>query len=155
MWEQPAVYASHEDPLAARSSIRLTELADRPVRMFRREVAPKMYDRWSEDLADSGVEIDTTVAYRFGAHVVAEVGQGEYLTLGQASARDVYPGMAVIPIVHGLTPLPITLAWRSADDRPQVMQFIELARSFAAEGGPLTSVPWRAKPARSQPPVPS
>jgi hypothetical protein len=97
------------------------------------------------------VGIDTTVAYRFGAQVVAEVSRGEYLTLGQASARDVYPGMAVIPVLHGLTPLPIMLAWRNADDRWQVRQFTELARALTAEGGPLTGTSWREGPATPWP----
>jgi DNA-binding transcriptional LysR family regulator len=151
IWEQPAVYAGRGSPLARRSAIRLSELAGHRVRMFRREVAPKQYDRWTADLVDAGVEIDTSVAYRFGAQVVAEVSQGEYVTLGQASARDIYPGMAVIPVTDGLAPLPITLAWRSDDDRTAVRQFIELARALTMPGGPLTGTPWRAEPAGASP----
>ena len=145
MWERPAVYVSRENPLAHRKSISLAELAGHRVRLFRREVAPKQYDRWSADLEDSGVGIDTTVAYRFGAQVVADVSQGAYVTLGQASARAIYPEMTVIPVVDGLTPLPITLAWRQADERAPVKQFAELARALTTEGGSLDGTGWRAE----------
>lgn len=155
MWEQPAVYASREDPLAQRPSISLSELAGHRVRMFRREVAPKQYDQWLEDLESCGIEIDTAVSYRFGAHVVAEVSRGEYVTLGQASARDIYPGMAVIPVVRGLAALPITLAWRHDDDRTQVRRFTERARALTVEGGQLSGVPWRARPADALGSMPS
>ena len=144
MWEQPAVYLSPEDPLAQRSSISLEELAGRRLRMFRREVAPKQYERWSKDLRDAGVRIDTSDAYRFGAHVIDEVSRGEYVTLGQASAQHAHPEMAVVPVSHGLAPLPITLATRRGNDHPQIERFAELARSLTAEGGPIAAMPWCA-----------
>jgi DNA-binding transcriptional LysR family regulator len=143
MREQPAVYVSPGDPLAARAEIRLEELAGRPVRMFRREVAPRQYDGWADDLRSAGVAIDTSDGYRFGAHVIAEVARGDYVTLGQASARGVHPGMVVVPVTQGLAPLPVTLAVRRGEMRPEVCAFAELARAVTADHGPLGAVWWR------------
>jgi DNA-binding transcriptional LysR family regulator len=145
MREQPAVYVSAEDPLATRQEIRLEEIAGRRVRMFRREVAPKQYDRWAEDLRVAGVAIDASDGYRFGAEVLAEVARGDYVILGQASARGVHDGMAVVPVPRGLAPLPVTLAMRRGEDRPEICAFAQLARALTAADGPLGAVPWRAK----------
>jgi DNA-binding transcriptional LysR family regulator len=143
MLEQPALYASPGDPLAARSEIRLEEFAGRQVRMFRREVAPRQYDGWADDLRAAGVAIDTSDAYRFGAHVIAEVARGDYVTVGQASARGVHPGMVVVPVTQGLAPLPVTLAMRRGEARPEVCAFAQLARTVTAADGPLGAVWWR------------
>jgi DNA-binding transcriptional LysR family regulator len=151
MWEQPAAYVGHDDPLAQRRSIRLSELAGHTVRLFRREAAPKHYDQWSADLAGAGVELDASVGYRFGTQVLEEISRGEYVTLGQASARLSGHKVSVVPVTSGLFPLPIALARRRADDRLQVQRFVDLVRALTSDRGPLVGSSWRVDSATAAP----
>jgi DNA-binding transcriptional LysR family regulator len=134
MWERPAVYASRDDPLAAHSEIPLSALVGYRVLTPFPEFAPLRHAALLDDLAAANVDLDLDPTGSLGGLATTlaarEIASGVSVRLGFATAVP-HTGITVIPLSAEARPQPLTLAWRSEDDRPEILGLVELARHVA------------------------
>jgi hypothetical protein len=134
--EQPALYLGRDDPLARQREVSLAALRGRRIRMFRRELTPRLYDAVLDDVRAAGVdvEIDTAASYLDWATdaMRSDIGSGKYVAIGFASASAVLHDVAVVPL-RDATPVPVTVTRRSVDGRPETELFRELVQEVGRD----------------------
>ena len=133
--EQPAAYVARADPLARAGTATLGELAGRRVRMFRRELTPRLFDAVVDDLRTAGIDADMDVSASYldwtSEEMHREIRSGECTAIGFASAAATLLDIAVVPLTDA-KPVPVTVTFQSADARMELRAFVELARDVAA-----------------------
>ena len=136
MHERIQAIVSDTSPLAARESISIRDLANEPLLLWDRQIAPVLYDQILDLFARAGLEprtISTPGAGPFnhaGMMLVAS-GQGIYLGYGVPMTEPQPPsGVAVRPINEREATTEIRIVYRNADDSPVVRRFLECVWSL-------------------------
>jgi hypothetical protein len=62
------------------------------------------------------------------------------VVIGLASADRTTPRTRVKPLAPPASPIPLTISWRTGDPRPEVSEFVALARTVAD----AIDAPWLA-----------
>jgi DNA-binding transcriptional LysR family regulator len=121
------------DPLAARSSVSLEDLADREVALM--PFPPALYDAIIPPRTPSGRVIRRTKPVRSIHELVAVVARGQIVHPTASGipmlARD---DIALIPI-RDLPPLPLGLIWCTAHDNARIQALVETAQSMRPRAG--------------------
>lgn len=127
--------ASH--PLAAVERVRLRDLGELPLLLFRREVNPPLFDGLLAGLRERGLE--PRLRHGMHTHLAREAavrtGQGWMLAVGEA-ARD-SEGLVARPVEDAPIPTPLTAWWREGDCPPRVEAFVDIARGALAGEVPV------------------
>ena len=118
------------DPLAARPSVSVEDLADREVALMTPSFPHALYDAIIPPRTPSGRVIPRTQPVRSIHELVSLVARG----------RIVHPTAVGIPMlsrdditlvpITGLPPLPLGLIWCTAHDNARIQAFAETARSL-------------------------
>jgi DNA-binding transcriptional LysR family regulator len=120
-----------DDPLAARASIAVEELAGQSIIMFERQVNPELYDRLVETCRAHGF-VPNFVYETSQAQVgVSLVSQGMGAMLGTGYVFSGVPAGLVMREVSGLGPLTVNAYSRSGEEDPLILEFIELVAAEA------------------------
>ena len=124
------------DPLAARRSVSLEDLADRDVALMTPPFPPALYDAIIPPCTPSGRAIRRTQPVRSIHELVALVAQG----------RIVHPTATGIPMfgrdditlvpIRDLPPLPLGLIWCTAHDNARIQALAETIRSLQQDAEP-------------------
>ena len=135
MHERVQAIVSDMSPLAARESVSICELANEPLLLWERQVAPVLYDQILALYARAGVEprmVSTPGAGPFnhaGMMLVAS-GKGVYLGYGVPLTEPQPPsGVAVRPLSDRDATTEIRVVHRKADDSLVVRRFLECVSS--------------------------
>ena len=134
-WERPAVYLSTSDPLSRADELPLAALRDHRVRLLHRDLAPLQYEtyRLHVEATNTDVHIDPTVG--LARHLTArEIAAREYVLLGYSTAGAIFPTLAVVPLTSDTPGIPLTLVWRSDDERVQIRRLVAAAKEAANTG---------------------
>lgn len=129
--ERIQVIVSDASPLAAQTSVGLRDLADVPLLLWDREIAPILYDKIIEMYARENPDtpmVPTPGAGPFnpeGLMLVAS-GKGVYLGYGvPVTAPHAPTGVAVRPLNHPEATLDVCAVVRKDERSPVVKQFLE------------------------------
>lgn len=115
--------------LAARARLALRDLAAEPFVLFPREVAPGLHDQVLALCRESGFTPRVVQESRELYTSVSLVDAGIGVTIAPASARRMgWTGVAYRPIRSPHARTRVALAWRAADARPVVTEFVALTR---------------------------
>lgn len=120
------------DPLAARRSVRFSDLEDRRCILFERATSPMMYDAISSGARQAGVELDVADTVSDGWHAAALV--AAHSMVGFTS--DVERGFdqsgprpnrqtVSIPLVDPTPRLALHAMWRTTNESSLLVRFIE------------------------------
>lgn len=126
------------DPLAARTSLTLADLSDRPVIGFSPAVPKVWRDFWAADPRPDGTPV------RYTAHevteyedVLAAIALGEGIQLPTASASTLYPRPGVTYVaVTDLPPWTAALAWLPKSRDKPLVAALRSAAAQALKDGP-------------------
>jgi DNA-binding transcriptional LysR family regulator len=131
MHERIQAIMSDTSPLAERASVSIRDLADEPLLLWDRQIAPVLYDQILDLYARAHVEprmIPTPGAGPFnhsGMMFVAS-GRGVYLGYGVPLTEPQPPsGVAVIPVMDHDATTEIRVVYRKGDDSAVVTRFLE------------------------------
>ena len=131
MHERIQAIMSDANPLAARASVSIRELADQPLLLWDRQIAPVLYDQILDLYARARVEprmISTPGAGPFnhaGMMLVAS-GKGLYLGYGVPMTEPQPPsGVAVRPVSDRGATTEIRVVHRRAEKSPVINRFLE------------------------------
>jgi DNA-binding transcriptional LysR family regulator len=118
------------DPLAARPSVSLEDLADREVALMTPPFPPALYDAIIPPRTPSGRVIRRTQPVRGIHELVALVARGQ-IVHPTASGLPMFgrPDIALVPI-EDLPPLPLGLIWCTAHENARIKALAEIARSI-------------------------
>jgi DNA-binding transcriptional LysR family regulator len=126
-----ALLLRQDDPLAARASIAVEELAGQSIIMFERQVNPELYDRLVEACRAHGF-VPNFVYETSQAQVGMQlVNQGMGAMIGTGYVFSGAPAGMVAREVSGLGPLTINAYSRSGEEDPLILEFIELVAAEA------------------------
>jgi DNA-binding transcriptional LysR family regulator len=136
-------------PLAARSSVKLHELAHERLLLHDRDHAPTIYDKIFELYSAAGITphiVATTASPASAAGMISVAsGKGFYIGLGSLmmSLKDA-PGIAVVRLEDPRAALQVCVVWRASEASPAVLDFVEAAReAFTNAGASAISRPSR------------
>jgi len=122
------------DPLAARASVSVEDLADREVALMTPPFPPALYDAIIPPCTPSGRAIRRTQPVRSIHELVALVARGRIVhptaTGIPMFGRD---DIALVPI-SDLPPLPLGLIWCTAHDNARIQALAETVRSLRRRG---------------------
>ena len=122
------------DPLAARASVSVEDLADREVALMTPPFPPALYDAIIPPCTPSGRAIRRTQPVRSIHELVALVARGRIVHPTAAGipmfGRD---DIALVPI-SDLPPLPLGLIWCTAHDNARIQALAETVRSLRRRG---------------------
>ena len=122
------------DPLAARSSVSVEDLADRDVALMTPPFPPALYDAIIPPCTPSGRAIRRTQPVRSIHELVALVARGLIVHPTAAGipmfSRD---DIALVPITD-LPPLPLGLIWCTAHDNARIQALAETVRTLRRPG---------------------
>jgi len=122
------------DPLAARSSVSVEDLADRDVALMTPPFPPALYDAIIPPCTPSGRAIRRTQPVRSIHELVALVARGRIVHPTAAGipmfSRD---DIALVPIPD-LPPLPLGLIWCTAHDNARIQALAETVRTLRRRG---------------------
>ena len=120
-------------PLASCSSISLAELAsERFVALDRRQF-PLMNSRLVEACANAGFSPNIVREFDTFTNLFDYVSEGKAIAV-LAMPAPKHPGVAAVP-VKGLKPDPTYLVWATANDKPELQDFIKYIKSGMVENG--------------------
>jgi len=120
-------------PLAARKTLRLSELAAEPLLMYERCVGPGVYDKTLELIRAAGIQppvIGTQPPpYAQGAMMLVASRQGYYIGIASPFTQTHRTsGVAVVPLNEPNATLEVRIAWRRDQMSGCVKEFIKSAR---------------------------
>jgi len=131
VYERIQAIVADTSPLAARETLSIRDLADEPLLLWDRHIAPVLYDQILDLYARAGIEpttIPTPGAGPFnhaGMMLVAS-GKGIYLGYGVPLTEPQPPsGVAVRPISDREATTEIRVVYRKENDSPVLRRFLE------------------------------
>ena len=131
MHERIQAIVPDTSPLAARASVSICDLANEPLLLWDRHIAPVLYDQILDLYARAGIQpkvIPTPGAGPFnhaGMMLVAS-GKGVYLGYGVPLTEPQPPsGVAVRPVSDRTATTEVRVVHRKADESPVVTRFLE------------------------------
>ncbi|MCS5721102.1 LysR family transcriptional regulator [Herbiconiux sp. CPCC 203407] len=135
--ERLLVALSTRHPLAGSPSVALAELGDLPLLLWPRERSAAYYDFLLAACAADGLDPYVLVGrpriIGSRSYLIAE--NRAFGLLPESSAAVTAPGIEAIPISSGVT-LPLELAWRVGEDRPDVLRVLEAVRRLGRSPAP-------------------
>lgn len=119
-----------DHPLAARRSLRLRDLADAPLVLFRRSSNPPAHDAIQAAFARAGYAPPRVQEVSGSLATWGLVGQGAGWAPKPRSYRtDPPPGTAAVRLLDFRVPFGLELLWRREERAPHVLAFVELVRA--------------------------
>ncbi|WP_337154924.1 LysR family transcriptional regulator [Pseudomonas protegens] len=120
-----AVALPADHPLASRSRISLSSLANEPLVMFSRRVSPVYFDNLIATCRDSGFSPRVLHEVRSVASQIAFVSCGQGIALVPASLKTVAPDNVVLrPLSQRLNVVTTAMAWSSTRANPLVQALV-------------------------------
>ncbi|BCQ63231.1 hypothetical protein PBOI14_49810 [Pseudomonas sp. Boi14] len=120
-----AVALPADHPLASRSRISLSSLANEPLVMFSRRVSPVYFDNLIATCRDSGFSPRVLHEVRSVASQIAFVSCGQGIALVPASLKTVAPDNVVLrPLSQRLNVVTTAMAWNSTRANPLVQALV-------------------------------
>jgi len=114
-----AVNALH--PLAKRTSVRISELAEEPFLLLKRELAPQIFDRITDLCTQSGFTANIARYFDASEDITAAIAAGQGITLTDDSAR-IFEGanISFVPIADHKTKMHWLLLWNVDNTNPAI-----------------------------------
>jgi DNA-binding transcriptional LysR family regulator len=126
-----AVPARHR--LAARTRVRLKEVAGEPFVLFNKAEAPLLHDRVQALCEQAGFQPNVVQRATQLHTMVGLVGGGLGVAVVPASARNLHPKQVrFVAIADKAEPLHIALAWRRGHETPAIRSFRKVTQEVAA-----------------------
>lgn len=126
-----AVPAKHR--LAARTRVRLKEVAGEPFLMFDKAQAPLLHDRVQGMCEQAGFTPEVVQRATQLHTMVGLVGGGMGVAVLPASARNLHPRQVrFVTIADKADPLHVALAWRRGHETPAIRSFRKVTEEVAA-----------------------
>jgi DNA-binding transcriptional LysR family regulator len=124
------------DPLAARASVSLEDLADREVALMTPPFPPALYDAIAPPRTPSGRVIRRTEPARSIHELISLIARGQIVwPTASGIPMFVRDDIALIPI-KDLPPLPLGLIWCTAHDNARIHALAETARALRQQARP-------------------
>jgi DNA-binding transcriptional LysR family regulator len=132
--EQFVALLADTHPLASRKSIRLVELANEPLLIYDRCLAPGVYDKTLALFKAAGVQPNMIAAqplpYAHGAMMLVASRQGYYVGIASPFTQTHrVSGIAVVPLNEPDARLEVRIAWRASESSRCVSEFVRSARA--------------------------
>jgi DNA-binding transcriptional LysR family regulator len=131
LMERIQAIVSDESPLASGESVSIRDLANEPLLLWDRNVAPVLYDQILDLYARAGVE-PTVIAtpgagpFNHAGMMLVASGKGVYLGYGVPLTEPQPPsGVAVRPVSDRDATTEVRVVHRKANDAPVVRRFLE------------------------------
>ncbi|MGW0565374.1 LysR substrate-binding domain-containing protein [Streptomyces sp. NPDC003016] len=132
LFTEPRVAAvPSDDPLAARASLTLADLAAGPV-VLNTVSGLTTPDLWPEEIRPTAT---VTVANTDDWLTAIAAGRGAGASVASTAQMHAHRGVTYRPLSDAPS-APVSLAWRSASPHPAVRQLVALARAVAGPAGP-------------------
>jgi DNA-binding transcriptional LysR family regulator len=122
-------------PMAKRSRLAMSDLREQTIMLIDRSISPGVYDKVLELSRDAGlnprtVSTDSTPYDEAGAMMVAS-GRGIYFAVGKSPIHPSFAERLVaLPIRDSSASIEVTIAWRTGESTPAILNFIESARKL-------------------------
>jgi len=111
--------------LGARTKVRLHELADYQLVMFRREVAPALFDQISPRLAQAGMNMTTALLAEEWITLVGLVAAGAGVSIAPESFQRIQWGeVRYVPLEESAEGVDVSCSWLASNSSPLVAQFL-------------------------------
>jgi DNA-binding transcriptional LysR family regulator len=142
---------SDASPLAAAGAVWIRDLANVPLLLWDRDVAPVLYDKMLDLYASAGVAptmIPTPGAgpYNHAGLMLVASGKGTYLGLGiPLTSLQPPSGVAVRPVGDPDATIEVCVVSRKAETSPIVAQFLECVWCVFPQEAPVPETPVLAK----------
>lgn len=113
--------------LGARKKLRLHELADCQLVMFRRDVAPTLFDQISPRLAEAGINLTTALLAEEWITLVGLVAAGAGVSIAPRSFQRIQWGdVRYVPLEDTAGGVDVSCSWMSSNSDPLVAAFLEM-----------------------------
>lgn len=131
--EPRMVAMPHYHPLAARSCVRIMDLADEPL-MWTKRASKAWVDWWAVNPRPDGSEPRWGPTNDNVEEMLEQVAAGQAICFASSSMSTYYarPDLIWRPIVD-IEPLQIAIAWRADETNPIIASFVSIVRTVAAE----------------------
>jgi len=132
--EEFVALIADSDPLAARPSVTLAELASRPLLMYERSLGPGVYDKTVALFDAAGLHPDILHGqpppYAQAAMMLVASGDGYYLGIASPFTQTHRAsGVAVVTLCEPNARLDVRIAWRRGNTSRVVRDFVRSARA--------------------------
>jgi DNA-binding transcriptional LysR family regulator len=132
--EQFVVLIAETHRLAARASLRLSDLIDEPLLMYDRALGPGVYDKTLALYQASSLQPHAVWGqpppYAQGAMMLVASGEGYYVGIASPFTQTHRAsGVAVVPLDEPDARLDVRIAWKKGDTSRAVREFVRSARA--------------------------
>ena len=120
-------------PLAQKKDLRLEDLAHERFVSVDRQQFPLMNSRLYAACANAGFVPNIVREFDTLTNIFDYIAEGRAITI-LAAGGDVHPGVVAIPLLE-IDPDPTRLVWATANEKPELLDFIEFVRNQMKEQG--------------------